>query len=145
MDRFEVFSIAIDLKKTLVAFILCHVHSIDRSFENTKNIFDDETNRECVGYATGDILYKIAETDPWTTIDFKYGWKDIDCKMRAPFLCQYNPGKWGAVKWSIYGNWNSIYCGFGAFGLYINYSLHPNSFQIFLDFTKFRILYSKTV
>ena len=64
------------------------------------NIFQRDTNRECVGYATADIvrMLKLTESDPWTEINYKYSWTDIECKMKAPFLCQYNPGKiWAKI------------------------------------------------
>ena len=32
------------------------------------------------------------EGEPWTTKDFKYRWMPVDCAMKAPFICKYNPG-----------------------------------------------------
>ena len=58
-----------------------------------ENVFEEETNWECVGYATADGLWKLDDVDPWVHKDFKYRWKPIDCGMKASFLCQYNPGK----------------------------------------------------
>ena len=63
-----------------------------------KHVFEEDTTRECIGYVAGDGLWKedfLSTMDDWTLFakDFKYTWKPIDCSLKAPFLCQYNPGK----------------------------------------------------
>ena len=65
---------------------------------DSKRAFDEATNRECVAYATGDGLWKKDVHINWQTWrisakDFKYTWKPVDCNLKAPFLCQNNPGE----------------------------------------------------
>ena len=50
-----------------------------------------------MAYAVGDRLwkegiYKEWDDDYFSKKDFKYTWKPVDCNLKAPFLCQYNPG-----------------------------------------------------
>ena len=64
----------------------------------SRKAFEEETSRECVAYAVGDRLWKEGiyvywDNDYFTKKDFKYTWKPVDCNLKAPFLCQYNPGK----------------------------------------------------
>ena len=64
---------------------------------DTISAFEEKTNQECVAYAAGEGLWKKGidiNEDDWTVSakDFKYTWKPVDCNLKAPFLCQHNPG-----------------------------------------------------
>ena len=69
----------------------------DDTGTDTISAFEEKTNQECVAYAAGEGLWKKGidiNEDDWTVSakDFKYTWKPVDCDLKAPFLCQHNPG-----------------------------------------------------
>ena len=70
----------------------------DETYTTSRQVFEEETDRECVAYVIGDGLWKKGIREYWDTKghfakkNFKYTWKPIDCNIKAPFLCQYNPG-----------------------------------------------------
>ena len=69
----------------------------DDTGTDTLSAFEEKTNQECVAYAAGEGLWKKGidiNEDDWTVSakDFKYTWKPVDCNLKAPFLCQHNPG-----------------------------------------------------
>ena len=41
---------------------------------------------------------------PADSKNYKYKWKDVDCKTKAPFICQYNPGNFVQCIDFIYSN-----------------------------------------
>ena len=106
---------------------------------NSKRAFDEATNRECVAYATGDGLWKKDVHINWQTWrisakDFKYTWKPVDCNLKAPFLCQNNPGEKPIRALDECVTRNKI---LNSFLLLYHFLKFP--FQIFLVFTKYRM------
>lgn len=75
----------------------------DDTGTDTVSAFEEKTNKECVAYAAGEGLWKKGidiNEDDWTVSakDFKYTWKPVDCNLKAPFLCQHNPGTFTALQ-----------------------------------------------
>ena len=56
-----------------------------------KSVLKVKSNRECIAYAALEQENSV-HRDPGSASPYKYKWKDIDCKTKAPFICQYNPG-----------------------------------------------------
>ena len=57
-----------------------------------KSVLEVKSNRECLAYAALEYNENALHRDPTDAKPYKYKWKDIDCKTKAPFICQYNPG-----------------------------------------------------
>ena len=57
-----------------------------------KSILKVKSNRACIAYAALEYNENALHNAPYKAKTYKYKWKDIDCKTKAPFICQYNPG-----------------------------------------------------
>ena len=59
-----------------------------------KSVLEVKSNRECLAYAALDYNENALHRTPADSKNYKYKWKDVDCKTKAPFICQYNPGNY---------------------------------------------------
>jgi hypothetical protein len=79
-------------------------------------LVETRTERPCVGYAT---LFSKSATQV-----YRYRMKDVDCKVKAPFICKYNPGN---LLWT--SNWE---CQFSISLIHYRTSLLLKEYPILL-------------
>jgi hypothetical protein len=65
---------------------MIHIYIFRKYSKATPNnvLADVRTERPCVAYAT--FHSRSIDTN------YRYRMKDVDCQLKAPFICQYNPG-----------------------------------------------------